>query len=61
MAHHCEIRTPYEQYGPAITECFEDKDGTLWVDNGEYATQVNFCPMCGKEAKVRYEEKRRDS
>ena len=36
--------------GPAITVCYEDKDGYLWCDNGEYATCVNFCPFCGYKA-----------
>ena len=40
-------------YGDAITDCWEDKKGLLWVDNDEYGSQVNFCPYCGYEAKVK--------
>lgn len=32
--------------GSAISQCYE-KDGELWVDNGEYAARVNYCPCCG--------------
>ena len=43
-------------YGSAINVCVEHEDGTLVVDNGEYGSQVNFCPYCGYEAKVKIEE-----
>jgi hypothetical protein len=36
--------------GPAVTMCYEDAEGRLWVTNEEYITQVNFCPFCGYEA-----------
>lgn len=64
----CKVNTPAESYGPAITDVSEVefqpnwdkksplKEGTLWAGNGEYNTQVNFCPMCGKKAKVTYEK-----
>ena len=44
--HRCEFNTPSDNYGPAITECWEEDD-ELWVGNGEYYSQVNFCPFCG--------------
>ena len=45
MAHH------------AVDEVQVDKDdGTMWVSNGEYETQVNFCPFCGKKALVQIGE-----
>ncbi len=44
---------PSAGYGPAIDECREDEDGRLWAFNSEYETQVNFCPFCGHEAKVK--------
>jgi wobble nucleotide-excising tRNase len=49
-------------YGGAIRRCQEDEDGTLWVDNGEYASQVNYCPFCGYQARVQVlpEEEERD-
>ena len=49
--HHCKGHDfPSGFYGSAIHECIEDENGEFWVDNGEYATQVNFCPFCGEEA-----------
>jgi hypothetical protein len=38
--------------GIAIYECIGDKEGRLWVRNGEYGNQVNYCPWCGFKAKV---------
>ena len=40
-------------YRPAINYCCEHEDGTLHVSNDEYESQVNFCPVCGYEAKVK--------
>lgn len=51
--HECELIAPHEGYGIAVDFCEERDDGTLWVTNGEYASQVNFCPVCGYKAKVR--------
>jgi len=51
-----ECKTPgwfFAGDAEAITRCFEKSDGTLWVENGEYRSQVNFCPFCGYEAKVK--------
>lgn len=45
--HECEGKLPVRGYGAAIDYCREDPDGTLWVGNGEYGSQVNFCPYCG--------------
>lgn len=41
----------------AISYCYEDTDGKLWITNEEYASQVNFCPYCGYTAKVEVKEK----
>lgn len=49
--HECEIPERYHVHGAAIDLCTEDLDGYLFVSNGEYGSQVNFCPMCGYEAK----------
>ena len=38
------------KYGGAIEQCTEHDDGSLWVDNGEYASCVNYCPFCGTKA-----------
>ena len=45
-------RFPNDYYGNAIEKCVEREDGTLWVDNSEYATRVNYCPFCGYRAKA---------
>ena len=50
--HRCDIRTPDDLYGPAIVACLEEEDGTLWVSNDEYMSQVNYCPMCGYKART---------
>ena len=67
MTHHCDKPAGLEdaQYGHAVSECgdlpsgiynYETRrpipEGTLWVWNDEYATQVNFCPFCGQAAQV---------
>lgn len=44
-------------YGSAVDYCYEEEDGSLTASNGEYANQVNFCPICGYEAKVKIEKK----
>jgi len=36
--------------GGAVEECFENENGQLWVSNGEYCSQVNYCPYCGFKA-----------
>ena len=25
-------------------------DNSMWIDNGEYMSRVNFCPLCGQAA-----------
>jgi hypothetical protein len=47
----CPKNAVVRQYGNAISYCFEDVDGKLFVENGEYENQVNFCPFCGYKAK----------
>ena len=37
-------------WGHAIKYTYSKEDGTMWVGNDEYETQVNFCPMTGKPA-----------
>lgn len=53
--HFCEVNSPYHLRGEAIVDCYQDIDGCLFVCNGEYGSQVNFCPMCGYEAKSKIE------
>ncbi len=61
--HYCKGALPGDAYGDAINECWEaplhgqeklpkDLSGTFWVGNGEYWSQVNFCPYCGAKAPV---------
>lgn len=47
--HDCQMSTKKGGYGVAVEYCYED-DGYFWVSNGEYASQVNYCPICGKQA-----------
>ena len=60
--HFCHVRTDSTEAGPAIDYCWEDKEGCLWAGNGEYESQVNFCPSCGAKAiepcKVKSQEQR---
>ncbi len=51
--HYCEMTGGWNGYGHAIDYCFQDQDGYLFVENGEYGSQVNFCPICGYEAKIK--------
>jgi hypothetical protein len=51
MKHCCEANhANYSKYGTAIVCCKENEDGSFWVSNDEYGTNVRFCPFCGKEA-----------
>lgn len=40
--------------GPAVYNCFEGRDGSLWVNNGVhgYESRVNYCPFCGFKASL---------
>lgn len=44
-------RSPEDLYGEAISYTIFKEDGTIWVGNDEYETQVNYCPMTGEQAK----------
>lgn len=56
--HKCDMPDSSENYqgGPAISYCVEYDDFKLFAGNGEYESQVNFCPICGYEAKIKIEE-----
>ena len=41
---------PGDFYGRAVDRVFTLEDQTMFVENYEYASQVNFCPFCGEEA-----------
>ncbi len=53
MKHNCEGHSPHDGYGPAIDHCIKNKKGELWSGNGEYGSQVNYCPYCGYEAEIK--------
>ena len=48
--HLCELNSPDQAYGVAIDDCYEDDEGRFWAGNGEYGSQVNYCPVCGTKA-----------
>lgn len=48
--HSCEGVLPQCSYGEALDSCVENEVGELWVGNGEYGSQVAFCPYCGFKA-----------
>ena len=43
-------------FGPAILAVIEDDDGRMFVFNGEYASQVNYCPYTGQRATMQIGE-----
>lgn len=51
--HRCKAPNESKDYiyGCAIWVCYEDELDELVVENGEYGSQVNYCPYCGYEAK----------
>jgi hypothetical protein len=53
--HYCRLNFPAHPgyWGQAVTHCEEEPNGTLWVQNGEFGSQVNFCPNCGFEARTK--------
>ena len=55
--HKCEMSTPDAAYGPAIDTCYQNDDSSFWVSNGEYSSQVNYCPYCGAKAPKQVEKK----
>jgi hypothetical protein len=54
--HNCTLDSPSDVYGIAMDICYEKDDGTFWVSNGEYASQVNYCPVCGSKAPKQVEQ-----
>jgi hypothetical protein len=50
--HRCHGNLPTGWWGAAVTDCWEETSGELWVSNDEYASCVNYCPFCGFEAKT---------
>lgn len=53
----CEGNWPSSLYGSAITEVtIDNRTGQMWVGNGEYESQVNYCPICGNKASTGVKE-----
>ena len=50
MLHECVLNGPSRAYGAAAETCSDDEQGRFWISNGEYSSQVNFCPVCGAKA-----------
>lgn len=53
MKHYCVGELPSTNCGDAFVLCYEDDRGALWVTNGEYGSQVAFCPYCGTAASAK--------
>lgn len=47
--HFCEGRFDSGMCGPAIDYCYS-YDEFMWAGNGEYESQVKYCPYCGCKA-----------
>ncbi len=54
ITHTCPVTymSKHDGHGHAVEYMFEADDGTLWAENDEYGTQVNFCPFCGYKART---------
>lgn len=50
MENRNEYYAPEGLWGQAIKYTYTKDDGTMWVGNDEYETQVNYCPMTGVPA-----------
>lgn len=51
--HDCKSSsdTPaWYQAGSAIDYCNSGDHGFFWAGNGEYESQVAYCPFCGEKA-----------
>ena len=61
MAHECKLEGKWAGLKPEGSMCLEFEGvldskyraGELWIENSDMAQQVNFCPVCGYEAKVK--------
>lgn len=50
--YYIEFYTKNDAYGSAINTCWEEQNGEMWVSNGEYSSQINFCPITGRKATI---------
>jgi len=37
-------------HGPAARTCYTLENGKMYIDNDEYISRVNYCPICGLKA-----------
>jgi len=49
---HENLDMPKFMCGEAYDDVYTLTDGTMRITNGEYESQVNFCPVCGYKAAV---------
>ena len=47
-----DIELPCALHGSAINTVIYTENGEIWISNGEYASQVNYCPISGKKADI---------
>ena len=50
-----EVESPLAEWRVKAYGYERYKPGQFWVGNGEYGSQVNFCPYCGAKAPVQVE------
>ena len=43
-------------YGPAFYDVMVYSDGTMYIHNGEYISQVNYNPLTGEKAETQIKE-----
>ena len=55
MKFYFQYKSPDGLYGPAVTAVRMDEEGKMWIENGEYESQVNFCPFTGTPAEKKME------
>lgn len=58
-SHFCIGHFPGYMHGSAF-DCCVERNGYFWVDNGEYASMVNFCPFCGTPAPNQWDQRLAD-
>ena len=52
MQQYIEYRSPEGLWGIAISYTRIDEEGKMWIGNGEYESQVNYCPFTGTPAPI---------
>lgn len=49
--HDCpaSLGRGHDGWGEAIADIYHDEQSDLWMaGNGEYGTEISFCPFCGE-------------